>query len=519
MSERRGPSGPRARGSLVGWLLEQDLLRGPFVFTDYWASVLQFSQCRAETMEEAGLIDRVLFRLGLDRPDLELPRIRYYILLFLIGPFVFPLHAFRRMGKYRIRFRSEVGDDVWEALKAYRLTLAPAGGAPGDTTADRADTGRVDVSSGDEKLATDVIDPYLISGFSSLFYAAYKLPFAALIAALVTILLVVAFNVVTALEPLADELLVAAPILVLVLYLIFRDWSTSILGSLPALLVVYLVGIVRMDPVHDWMQILLALAGLLAVFLIIDWFFLPRPVPPVLMLYTKSGPGQAYEREGNAPHWLDGDIYWVWRYLMLTPAELNKFWERDWERVELWIRADGEEAGMLEWVVADGHYRELWYPTGELGSPASVVRLRQEARKCRDEREPGFWLLEVDADPVVHTPFFRVVSFLPEGEGIPVHGVGHLARSLFSHVRRHDPEPYRKRLDRLRLTHGVDVLEDVPELVAHLTARYLLSQPWRYWRYPLGANRRREARLYDAVSSAGSQLAADPELQIKQEEH
>ena len=234
------------------------------------------------------------------------------------------------MGKYRIRFRSEVGDDVWEALKAYRLKIAPRRDAAAST--------RVDVSSADEKLASDVIDPYLISGFSSLFYAAYKLPFAALIAALVTVLLVVALNVIEVLQPLADELTVAAPILVLVLYLIFRDWSTSILGSLPAVLVVYLVGIVRIDPTRDWLQIAIALAGLMAVFLIIDWFFLPRPVPPVLMLYTKSGPGRPYEREGDAPYWLEGDAYWVWRYLMLTPAELNKFWERDWERVEKIIR-------------------------------------------------------------------------------------------------------------------------------------------------------------------------------------
>ncbi len=489
------------------------------MFTDYWASVLRFSQSRAEEMEQTGLIDRGLFRLGLDRPDLELPRIRYYLLLFLIGPFVFPLRTFRRMGKYRIRFRSEVWDDVWEALKAYRLRIVS------QSSGSAAETGRVDVFAGGkqdhsgENLACDVIDPYLISGFSSLFYAAYKLPFAALIAALLTALLVVAVNMIAVLHPLADELTLAAPILVLVLYLIFRDWSTSILGSLPAVLVVYLVGIVRMDPTRDWLQIALALAGLLAVFLIIDWFFLPRPVPPVLMLYTKSGPGRTYEREGDAPYWLEGEAYWVWRYLMLTPAELNKFWERDWERVELWIRADGEDAGMLEWVVTDGHYRELWHPTGELGSPASLSRLRQDARKCRDEHVPGFWLLEADADPVVHTPFFRVLSFLPDGEGIPVHGVGHLARSLFSPIRRHDPEPYRKRLDRLRLTHGIDVLEDIPELVAHLTARYLLSQPWRYWRYPLGANRRRETRLYDLVSSESAPLAADPELQIKQGEY
>src|SRR5690606_21180702 len=111
--------------SLVGWLIDQDLLRGPLPFTAYWASVLRLAGGDRPERERAGLVDRALFRLGVDRPELELPRLRYYLLLFFGGPLLVGLRSFRRLGRYRIRMRSGVGDRVLEALAAYRLDLRP----------------------------------------------------------------------------------------------------------------------------------------------------------------------------------------------------------------------------------------------------------------------------------------------------------------------------------------------------------------------------------------------------------
>ena len=200
---------------------------------------------------------------------------------------------------------------------------------------------------------------------------------------------------------------------------------------------------------------------------------------------------------------------------MLSPAELNKFWERDWERIEIWIRADGPDAGALEWVVTDAHYRELWIPFEGLGTPERLEKQRTRALEHAGDGDPGLWLVEVDAHPVFHTPYVRTVSFIPERDEIHVQSLSHLLSSLFARRRRDDPDDYIPALDRLRMETGREILGDIPELIAHLSAREMLATPWHYWRYPLGAQRRREPRLYDGKKGGGPPPASDPHMQIK----
>jgi hypothetical protein len=496
----------RPTASLVAWLVRQDLLRGPFLFTDYWAGVLRFSGAVPREHEELGLVDRALFRLGLDRPDLEVPRLRYYLLLFVIGPFLIPFRAFRRMGKYRIRFRRRVGEEIRDRLRDFRLHLEPTG------------AGRVSVGKRGVRLAEGILDPYLVPGFASHFYAAYKLPLAAMTAIVLVGILAPVLAAAGWLDEVGSHLtLLGFPALTLLLYALYRDWITCIIGALPVLVGAYLYRVAGPAPDGDWSRFFLALGGLLALYLIIDWFFMPRPVPPVLMLYTRRGPGHPYPREGDAPYWLEGEAYWVWRYLMLTPGEVNKFWEKDWERVDLWIRADGESAGSLEWVVTDAHYRELWVPYARLGSAQSLGRCTREAIEAARTEQPGIWLLEVDADVAFHAPFFRVVSFLPDEGRVPARQVGHIFRALWKHAKDDEKDAALEALERVEVRERVDLLEDVPELIAHLAAKKMLSQPWRYWRYPLGANRRREIRAYETGDPPGPPLASDPALQIKSE--
>ena len=475
----RPPAGP-----LVDWLIGNKLLRGPFLFVDYWVSVLALEGRVSESHVRDGLIDPALFRIGLDRPDLEVPRLRFYILFFLIGPLLLLFRTFRRLGRYRLRFRRAVGESVLSALERYRLELHPTG------------AGRVSVARGDRAMAEDVLDPRLISGFSSLFHAAYT-------------------------AGLLDEALrlwvpVFCPAVALILYAVYRDVATAFVGALPVLAGRYLISAFGPPNAPGWGPFLLAMLALLALLLAADWFFLPRPVPPVLMLYSKDEPARAYERPGDEPYWLEGRTYWVWRYLMLSPAELNKFWERDWERVEIWIRADGPEAGRLEWVVLDAHYRELWIPYERLGSEERIVRQRTAALEHATTGRPGIWLVEVDASLIFHTPYIRTVSFLPEAEDIPVRSVWHLLSGLFKRGRRDDPDDYLPTLDLLRLRRGHGILDDIPEAIVPFAARHMLSIPWRYWRYPLGAQRRWNRRLYEQRRSQESPPAADPELQIKE---
>ena len=63
---------------------------------------------------------------------------------------------------------------------------------------------------------------------------------------------------------------------------------------------------------------------------------------------------------------------------------------------------------------------------------------------------------------------------------------------------------------------GRSHVEDIPsEVVAPLVSRQLLAAPWRYWRYPWGAQRQRQPRMYEAGADATPPPAADRDMQIK----
>jgi len=496
--ERRG-SGP-----LVDWLVERGLLLGPFVFIDYWASVLGLQPAvRAEHVER-GWVDPPLFRAGVHRPDLELPRLRYYVAFLLIGPLLLSFRAFRRLGKYPIRHRRQVGDELSIRLEPFQLDLRSRG------------AGRVDVRIGDRLVGEDVIDPCRNAAFSSLFYATYKLPFATvtgIVAMAIAGPLLSRFGLLDGAMDLWVP--VVLPAVAVLLYVLYRDVATAILGTVPVLVGwLVLLAVARQTP-PDWSLFFGALTLLLAFALLADWFFVPRPVPPSLHFYTRTGEARAFDREEDAPYWLEGESYWVWRYLMLVPAELNKFWERDWERADLWVRADGPDAGRLEWVVVDAHYRELWIPYERLGPSDRLRRQRDAARESIECGGTGFWLVEVDMNLVFHTPFVRTVSFVPEGDTIPFRSLWHVLSGLFRRGPRDDAIAYLPELDRIRLARGEAVLADVPEAIASLTARQILAIPWRFWRYPLGAQRRREPRIYDGAAVEDASLRADRALQIK----
>jgi len=507
MRDRETRSG--SRGSLAAWLVEQKLLRGPFLFTDYWASVLRFETENDAARESAGLVDQALFRLGIDRPDLDLPSLRYYLILFFAGPFLVPFRFFRRLGRYRIRVRAGVGQRVLDSLRDYEIRLE-------STSAGRVNV-RGPATSGDELIAQDLIEPLAMSGFTSLFLAAYKIPLAAFTAIVAVGLATPALNGSGILETLGPGALIGLGFLLVValVFLVFREIITAVLGAVPVLIGALLYWSLQLGTTRDWSAFGMWLAVLFGLYLAIDLFFFPRPVPPALFLYTRDGAGSPYVRRDDAPWWLEGSAYWVWRYLMLTPAEINKFWERDWERVELWIRADGPEAGLLEWVVTDGHYRELWTPYDRLGRAPALNRCRADARTAMASNTSGTWILEVDANLLFHTPFYRAVSFVADRGTVPARRVAHLIRSMWAQSREPNIHAALARLDEVKLARGPDLLDDLPELIANRAARHILSLPWTHWRYPLGANRRREPRIYAPHGPSAPYFAADPALQIK----
>jgi hypothetical protein len=203
----------------------------------------------------------------------------------------------------------------------------------------------------------------------------------------------------------------------------------------------------------------------------------------------------------------------------LFPAELNKPWEPDWERLEVWIRADeGEQMGMIEWLVTDLHYRELWIDYRRL-VPEKERRAHREwlGQHWRDGNRRGTWLIEVDAHLVYHAQFVRGI--------FPVHlGSGWVRERLWELIR--SAKMYRVR-DRRRDFHqvlrdldvaGEIVLGEIPEHLRKFSLRDLLSTPWDYWRFPDGATSTKDAYLYDPESSPEIRRvrASEPRLQIKE---
>jgi hypothetical protein len=501
VSER--PDGGRAN-PLLDSLRAGGLLRGPYAFVDYWANVFDLDGIAPEDPARERLVHGPTFRLGVDRPDLDIPRLRTYLLPLLAGPFLFLLRSFRTLGRYASRFAADPPAAV-RALDAYRLRLR-----------DRGD-GTVDVDAADgSPLAEGLLDPFRVGAFCSLFWAVNKIPLAALAS---TILVLVAVPVARSADllPIALRLWIPVgfPLVVLAFWLLYREWATAIIGAMPVLIGRLLLASGDVPAGIPWGNLAIALAAMMVFYVAADWFFVPRPVPPALLLYRREGPASPYVRDEDRPYWLEGDTYWVWRYLLLSPAEVNKFWERDWERVEIWVRADGPGAGLLEWVVTDLHYRELWFPYEALAREAVRERDRRFAVGAAASGGSGLWLVEVDADVLFHYPAIQGASFLPDTGTVPVRGLGHLLRAL--RERRDDPLARRARLhlEEIRLRTGVHVLGDLPELVAPMTADRLLSLPWRYWRYPLGAASRRLPRLYGDLPPPQPPAVADPGLQVK----
>jgi hypothetical protein len=474
------------------------------VYCDYWASVLGIPGIVSPAAERRGLIHRSIFRSCLDRPETRLPGIGYSLLLLLLGPVLIPYRMAQRIAS-RLHVQRAGEEEANRLLAPYRLRLQAVSPQ------------RVDVSWGGDVVARDLIDPELPDVEFSVVYPAYKV----LVAALLAMLLSIGLHAFMRTEHLSDWfetalLFVNFPLLAGFLYLIFRDWVTALMAPLPVFLVLWSVAWI--GPMWDMRLGTLPaiLIGLAVAYFMVDVFMIPRAMAPTLYLYDNDpdSPYFSYAPE-QAPHWVEGRAYWVWRFVTLSHAELHKFWERDWERVEVWVRADGDLAGQVEWVVVDFHFRELWIPYDRIvtrGQVAEHAAALAEAR--RDRRADVAWVLEVDTDLLGHWPQLRGLFLLPMRDGWRKARIRQLLRSLHVRMARDNPRQYREVVRQLRLC-GADFVEDMPEHLRGYGLRQLISIPWHYWRYPRGANASVRRFLYAGTDVAPATSACEPDLQFK----
>jgi hypothetical protein len=479
---------------------------GPFIFCDYWASVLRLRNVLSRRLLDRGLISLEVFRRGLDRPRTKLPKFRYYLLAFILGPGMIPYKVALDLAVLmRSKGRGKEVGRVDAMLERFKLRMER----------DPADSKWVRLKAGEEEIGGKVLDPTRVSVATSLFYPTYKIIIAA--AMVLSLSAVVIYLVPEITVPYLEVSLfgtLSYGVLFALLLLIFRDLSTAVIAPLPVFALIYLSRISG-DPRLFIVQVV----AIGIVFYLVDIFFIPRPMPPALFFYVNDPQSPLYPYEkGHAPYWLEGKYYWVWRFVTLAPAEFHKFWEKDWERVEVWVRADeGETAGRIEWLAADVHYRELWFDYLKWsGDNGAAKQMNQLDRLLRRGEKEIVWVVELGMDLLFHSPFLRGIFLSKRRKGRIAGAFFRLIRAALPKRRKDRFRHYRDRLEELDLE-GQSFLQDVPEHFRNMALRQMISLPWTYWRYPLGAGSSIKLSTYDpqAVLVAAPELAADPQYQIK----
>ncbi len=474
------------------------------LYADYWASVLGMQGIMAEGVLRRGLVDLDVFRTCLNRPRTRLPGLGYYLLVLCAGPVLIPYRMIQRIAS-RLHVPLAGEEAAAELLAPYRLQVS-------------REHGRVNVRWRGERLAEDLVDPLQPEVIFSMVYPAYKILIAAVLAIGLSLLTHWVADRPDVPQRVGQLLLLANfPVLAILLYGIFREWWTAALAPLPVFIVLWIVALLGPIRALSLGSLPAIFAGLAVGYFVVDSFLVPRATAPALYLYVNDPASPLFPyAAGQAPYWLQGRTYWVWRFVMLARAEIHKFWEGDWERIEVWVRADGEQAGMIEWVVDDFHFRELWIPYERTVSGRVAASQRLGVQEAQGAMVPaGAWVVEVDTVLLGHWPELRGVYLLPLRQGWRQARLRQLARSLRVQVEADRPRDFREVVHRLRLDRR-DFLEDIPEYLRWLALRRLLSIPWRYWRFPRGANTVARPLLYaDGNEPALNPRASEPALQFK----
>jgi hypothetical protein len=476
---------------------------GPFLFCDYWASVLELDGIvNLKAMSQAGL-SLEIFRKILNRPSAGLPRLGYYILATLLKPLVIAVRGILHLVRRKPGARTSLYDQsaMRKVLFDHALDIKPQA------------EGGADVYWEGERIASGLVNPFRLRASASMFFARYKvflgagvaLGYGALIGPIASL-----FGHQNVLVPYLGVLFY--PVVLLILWIMFDDLLTATVAPLPLIAISYTVRIG-----HGFKGFVIAVLLIGLILYLVEWFFIPRSLPPALYLYVNDPESRLFPyRTGHEPYWLEGKFYWVWRFVTLAPAELIKFWEKDWERLEVWVCADGERRGRIEWIVSDWHYRELWFEYESFTrSGARQIHKRILGADLESDRRLT-WVIELDMDLVFHSPAVRGI-YIARGKRL---SFGRRVISIFSAIIRKrtkdSPEKYARNLDTFEMQGG-RLLHDMPEHFRMAGVRRLLSMPWTYWRFPHGANASRKAFVYGGTPAAGSgpEPASDRRFQIK----
>lgn len=478
---------------------------GPFLFCDYWASVLNLRDIvNLRALSSTGL-SLEAFRKILNRPSARMPRLGFFVLVSLVRPWlVIWRRLARAMGLAAYAPKTKYDRELMRnLLTEYALRVDPR------------PAGRADIYAEGKKVAEEVINPLRLKAVASMFLARYKIFIASGVALGYGWLVHYVSRLFHAEAVILPYLgVLTYPIVLLILWAMFDDLLTAAVSPIPVLLIRI---IIRGSHGFEGFIVAVVLTSFIAY--LVEWFFIPRSLPPALYFYVndKEAPQFPY-KPGHEPYWLKGKCYWVWRIVTLAPAELMKFWEKDWERLEIWVRADGERAGNIEYVVTDVHYRELWFKYERLANKSAVEYHTRVLARDRETDKLLTWVVDMDMDLVFHTPAVRGI-YIASGKTLSLgRRVLAVLNVIFRNKVSENPEKYKRRLEALEIA-GDSFLEDIPEHFRAVVTRNLLRLPWSYWRFPRGVKSARTFSLYCGRTELEfeADLAAEKRYQIKED--
>ena len=477
---------------------------GPFLFCDYWASVLNLKDIvNLESLSVTGLSLEV-FRKILNRPAAGLPKLGYYIVSSLFKPLLVLSRLFSRLVGVRPKPRLPIynRDQMRNLLLEHALKVEPKSG------------GLADVFSEGRKVAGDIVDPFRLRAVTSMFFARYKVFLASLVALGYGALVGPVSGLFHAEHVLLPYLgVLSYPIVLLILWVMFDDLLTAVISPLPLIAIRMII-----TAGQGFQGFVAAVVGTAFVLYLVEWFFIPRSLPAALYLYINDRQNQDFPyRAGHEPYWLQGRYYWVWRYVTLAPAELLKFWEKDWERLEIWVRAEGDGRGRIEWIVTDFHYRELWFKYESFVSKGAQEFHDAVLGQYVSSEGELTWIVEMDMSLAFHSPVVKGV-YIARGRRLStLRRIWGILNVILRKRAQENPERYKPALEILEIE-GSEFLDDVPEHFRTMVTRRLLSFPWSYWRFPLGVTSSRTISVYGSARSLHGEpeRASDPRFQIKE---
>jgi hypothetical protein len=203
-----------------------------------------------------------------------------------------------------------------------------------------------------------------------------------------------------------------------------------------------------------------------------------------LYFYASEGPLFPYKNHEDAPIWVEGKYYWVMRFTYVWPGEYTvaarELYHEDYERCEVWVNA---ETGVLEWIISDYHWRELFYRVPDDGEDHKII-----INFNLNFHTPEFVLLHPDElkSLKIEDPIQAAFSMSKDALKIARKRTNELFKEVGKRISEGVTGKGAVYEVKTRSEYVDQYLVDLPSGIRTVAANVCAKMPWTFWRYPLG---------------------------------